>query len=155
MNKAALLSQCQTYRYELRRVWDSSSPLVLFVGLNPSTADAEVEDRTSRVCIGYAQRWGFGGLLLGNLFAFRSTEQSGLFAAADPVGPDNDVALERLQNEASLVVCAWSGSGAYLGRDQIVLRRLREPHCLVKLKSGHPGHPLYKKRSLQPVPYER
>lgn len=155
MNKAAVLSQCETYRYELRRVWDDTKQLVLFVGLNPSVADANIEDPTSRVCIGYAQRWGFGGLLLGNLFAFRSTEQAGLFAADDPIGPENDAALAKLQSEAGLVVCAWSESGSYVGRDQVVLGLLRDPHCLVKLKSGQPGHPLYKKRSLQPIRYER
>jgi hypothetical protein len=129
MNKSAVISQCQSYRYELRRIWDECKPLVLFVGLNPSIADAEVEDNTSRVCINYAKRWGYGGLLLGNLFAFRSTDQAGLFKAADPVGPDNDAALEKLQDQAALVVCAWSASGGYMQRNQAVLGRLRDPHC--------------------------
>ena len=155
MKKSAVISQCQSYRYELRRVWDETKPLVLFIGLNPSTADAEVEDNTSRVCANYAKRWGYGGLLLGNLFAFRSTDQAGLFKATDPIGPENDAALARLQQEAALVVCAWSGSGSYRQRDQAVLEALRDPHCLIRLKSGHPGHPLYKSAALQPRRYER
>lgn len=154
MKKSAVISQCKSFRYELRRVWDESRPLVLVVGLNPSTADAEIEDNTSQVCINYAKRWGYGGLLLGNLFAFRSTDQASLFKVADPVGPDNDVALERLQDQAALVVCAWSASGSYMQRDQAVLGKLRDPHCLVKLKSGHPGHPLYKSAALRPIRYE-
>ena len=150
---SAVLSRCRRYRYELRRVWDASAPLVLFVGLNPSTADARRDDNTSRVCSNYARRWGYGGLLLGNLFAFRSTDPAGLLRAEDPVGPGNDAALDRLQAQAALVVCAWSAAGAYRQRDQAVLQRLRDPHCLVRLKSGHPGHPLYKRASLRPVRY--
>lgn len=154
MNKSAKISDCRKYRYELRRVWTVSKPLVLFIGLNPSTADAEAEDNTSRVCINYAKRWGYGGLLLGNLFAYRSTDQSALHAVPDPIGPANDEWLKKLQAEAALVVCAWSASGGYLGRDSAVLSYLRKPHCLVKLKSGYPGHPLYKRADIRPVPYE-
>ena len=155
MKKSAVISKCEKYRYELRRVWDESKPLVLFIGLNPSTADAETEDNTSRVCINYAKRWGYGGLLLGNLFGFRSTDQAGLFKAVDPVGPYNDDALATLQDQAALIVCAWSASGRHLSRDSAVLAKLRNPHCLVRLKSGAPGHPLYKSADLQPVRYER
>ena len=154
MKKSAVISDCQQYRYELRRVWDESKPFVLFVGLNPSTANAEIEDNTSRVCINYAKRWGYGGLLLGNLFAYRSTDQSALYRVADPIGPKNDSWLKKLQEEATLVVCAWSASGAYQSRNQAVLSFLRNPHCLTKLKSGHPGHPLYKRSDLLPVPYK-
>jgi hypothetical protein len=122
MKSTATISECQKYRYELRRIWDSSKPPVLFIGLNPSTADAETDDNTSRVCINYAKRWGYGGLLLGNLFAFRSTDQSALFTAKDPIGPDNDKWLRKLQSEAPVVVCAWGATGSYLGMDNQVLR---------------------------------
>lgn len=106
MKKSAAISVCKGYRYELRRVWDTSLPLVLFTGLNPSTVDAETDDNTSRVCINYAKRWGYGGLLLGNLFAYRSTDQPVLDDVADPSGLENDDWLKRLQAEAALVVCA-------------------------------------------------
>ncbi|AAZ97163.1 conserved hypothetical protein [Thiobacillus denitrificans ATCC 25259] len=155
MIQTAIISDCQQYRYELRRVWDDTKPLALFIGLNPSTADAETDDNTSRVCINYAKRWGYGGLLLGNLFAFRSTDQSALYTASDPVGSDNDAWLRRLQAEAAIVICAWSATGSYRNRDKAVLGFLHNPHCLTKLKSGYPGHPLYKSADLQPVPYER
>ena len=152
MNRSAVISNCKLFRYELRRVWDESAPLVLFVGLNPSTADGTNEDNTSRVCINYAKRWGYGGLLLGNLFAFRSTDQSALYTASDPIGPENDTWLKSLQAEARLVVCAWTNTGAYKGRDLAVLKYLEAPRCLAKLKSGRPGHPLYKRADLQPIP---
>lgn len=152
MKTSAVISACGQYRYELRRVWDDAAPLVLFIGLNPSTADASNDDNTSRVCINYAKRWGYGGLLLGNLFAYRSKDPAALYTAQDPVGPDNDVHLRMLQSQAELVVCAWTDTGAYLGRDLAVLPFLAAPHCLVKLKSGRPGHPLYKRADLRPVP---
>lgn len=155
MKRSAVVSKCGRYRYELRRVWDEAKPPVLFIGLNPSTADAETDDNTSRVCINYARRWGYGGLLLGNLFGYRSTRPAGLLQAPDPVGPGNDAALARLQAAAGLVVCAWSAAGSHLQRDRIVLAGLRDPHCLVRLRSGHPGHPLYKSASLRPIPYAR
>jgi len=152
MKTSAIISPCQQYRYELRRVWDESKRLVMFVCLNPSTADAETEDNTSRVCINYAKRWDYGSLLIVNLFAYRSTDQSALYNVADPIGPENDDWLKKLQSEAALVVCAWSDTGAYKDRDKEVLTFLKAPHCLVKLKSGRPGHPLYKRADLKPIP---
>lgn len=153
MKRSATISPCTAYRYQLRRIWDEALPMVLFIGLNPSTADAQTDDNTSRVCINYAKRWGYGGLLLGNLFAYRSTDPSGIYSAQDPVGPDNDTWLRKLQAQAGLVVCAWSALGGHKDRDKAVLGFLRDPHCLARLKSGYPGHPLYKRADLRPVPY--
>ncbi|MBX3059497.1 MAG: DUF1643 domain-containing protein [Anaerolineae bacterium] len=152
MKTTAVISSCQQYRYELRRVWDEAEALVLFVCLNPSVADGELDDHTSRVCIQYARRWGYGGLIIGNLFAYRSTNPAALYQVADPVGPENDAWLRKLQKEAALTVCAWGARGAYQNRDETVLTFLRSPHCLVKLKDGRPGHPLYKRADLQPIP---
>lgn len=154
MKSSAIISACKKYRYELCRIWDESKPLVLFIGLNPSTADESSEDNTSRVCINYAKKWGYGGLLIGNLFAFRSTDQSAIFSAADPIGPENDMWLRKLQSQAQLVVCAWTASGSYRDRNKEVLSFIKNPHCLVRLKSGHPGHPLYKNANLTPIPYQ-
>ena len=152
METSAVISPCERYRYELRRVWDRRKPSVLFVCLNPSTADADADDNTSRVCLNYARRWGFGGLLIGNLFALRSTDPSALYSVVDPVGSENDRWLRRLNREASLVVCAWGDAGGYMDRDTRVLRFVKRRHCLVRLKSGRPGHPLYKSKHLKPVP---
>lgn len=154
MKKSAVISDCGHYRYVLRRVWDESKTLILFIALNPSTADGEKDDNTSRVCINYAKRWGYGGLLLGNLFAYRSTEREKLYGAADPVGPDNDGWLKELRDEAGAVVCAWGRAGGYRHRDRAVLSFLHQPYCLTKLKSGYPGHPLYKSKELEPIPYD-
>ncbi len=150
--RAADLSRCGRYRYALHRTWRNDAPKVLFIGLNPSTADAHNDDATSRVCMNYARRWGFGGLLLANLFAWRATHPRDLFAAPRPIGPRNDKVLRSLQEEVSLVVCAWGDGGAHRERDRRVLELLHAPHCLTTLRSGRPGHPLYKSAALLPRP---
>ena len=152
MAASAVVSPCGAYRYELRRTWDATKPAVLFIGLNPSTADATHDDNTTRVCVNYARRWGFGELLIGNLFALRSADPRALRPASDPIGPDNDRFLRRLQLRAALIVCAWGDAGAFLNRDEQVLASLDKPHCLTRLNSGRPGHPLYKRSTLKPVP---
>lgn len=152
MQKSAMISQCGKYRYELRRIWNEAKCSVLFICLNPSTADHEQEDNTSRVCINYAKRWDYGGLVIANLFAYRATDPARLRDVDDPVGSENDRLLRILINEASLTVCAWSNHGGYLNRDKTVLSLIKSPFCLTVLKSGRPGHPLYKRRTLTPIP---
>lgn len=151
MIRSAEISDCGKFRYELRRVWDKNKPLVLFVGLNPSTADGQEDDNTSKKCIAYAKSWGYGGLVMANLFALRSTDPAALWTADDPVGPKNDAWLKKLIGSASKVVCAWGSAGVYRNRDAAVLKLVPKPYCLVRLKSGHPGHPLYKRADLRPV----
>lgn len=90
---------------------------------------------------------------MGNLFALRSTDPSKLYdPSVDPVGPDNDYWLKKLQSEAKVVICAWGDIGRFMGRDKGVLKFFQNPNCLVKLKSGRPGHPLYKSANLLPIP---
>lgn len=131
------------YRYTLRRSWDTQLPVVLFVGLNPSTADETHDDPTIRRCMGFARRWGYGGLIVVNLFAFRATNPRALRGANDPVGPENDAWILRGQAEAERVVTAWGNGGTFRGRAEEVLPRLREPYALGINQSGQPVHPLY------------
>ena len=150
----ATFSPCGRYRYTLRRQWDESKPSALFVMLNPSTATALLDDPTIRRCIGFAKAWGYGGLLVGNIFAMRSTDPDVLYDADDPVGPDNDAALAGLHSEAALTVAAWGVHGKYLGRGNAVLRRLGGAvRCLGQTKDGHPRHPLYIAGDCMPVEY--
>lgn len=153
MQKSAVISRCGKYRYELRRTWDESKYTVLFICLNPSTADHRQEDNTSRVCINYAKRWGYGGVIIANLFGYRATDPTLLKKVEDPIGPENDRHLLDLVREAPVTVCAWSNDGGYMNRDKTVLDLVPNPYCLTILKGGHPGHPLYKKRSLTPIPF--
>lgn len=97
------------YRYRLTRVWDEALPMVTFVLLNPSTADAATLDPTLRRCIHFANRDGFGGLVIVNLYAFRARHPRVTKVAADPVGPDNDQVLAGL---TGTVVAGWGNHAA-------------------------------------------
>lgn len=147
---AATLSPCRAYRYDLWRRWSTDKGYVMFIGLNPSTADETNDDPTIRRCIDFAKRWGFGELCMANLFAFRATQPRDMKAAADPVGPDNNRSLQTLADGASIIIAAWGKDGTYQGRDKQVLKMLPRLHCLKQNKDGTPAHPLYLKSELTP-----
>lgn len=143
MQKDATLSEDRLYRYSLIRVWDAEKPKVLFIGLNPSSADETEDDATIRRCIGFAKRWGFGAILVGNLFAIRSKDPAVLYEAKDPIGPENDVHLAKMAQEASLIVAAWGNNGGYRNRSEEVSALFTQMKCLGINKTGEPKHPLY------------
>jgi hypothetical protein len=158
MKRSAEFSPCRLYRYTLWRWWgpapgDVDRGYVVFVGLNPSTADEVNDDPTIRRCIAFARAWGFSGLCMVNLFAFRSKEPADMLAAEDPVGPENDVWLKRLVSKAGLVVAAWGVHGTHMARDTQVKQLIPEMHYLRLTKDGHPGHPLYLPKTLLPQPF--
>ena len=123
---------------------------VAFVMLNPSRADASVDDPTLRACIQFAQRWGFGALSVVNLFGYRTPHPKVLMAVEDPIGPENDAHVAAAAARAETVVLAWGNCGGWLSRDQAILTLLKpQSHklqCLRLNRSGHPRHPLYIKR---------
>ncbi len=124
----------------------------MFIGLNPSYADAEKNDRTITRCIGYATSWGYGGLIMANLFAFRSTDPGELWKAEDPVGPENDNWLLRLSNTAEIVVAVWGNHGGLLGRDQAVRQLIPNMRCLKLTMQGQPHHTRGLSSDLKPIP---
>ncbi len=153
----AVISECGQYRYVLTRdIMHITAPkgdkTVVFIGLNPSTADAKLDDNTIRKCIGFAQRWGMHHLVMLNLFAFRATDPEDMLATEDPIGEENNMHLGQISMAADLVVCAWGRDGSYLNRAEEFLATYHELlkvrlHCLGMNKDGSPKHPLY-------VPYE-
>ena len=94
------------YRYRLWREWGASPRRVTFIMLNPSTADERVLDPTIRRCIGFAKAWGFDGVDVVNLFAWRSTDPAALARVADPIGPDNDETIAASLRQSALAVAA-------------------------------------------------
>lgn len=144
VRKDAVISPCGTYRYRLTREWDESKPTVAFVMLNPSTADAEVDDPTIRRVIGFARSWGFGRVWVYNLFALRSTDPDHILRHPDPVGPENDAHLQAIPADIP-VVAAWGmHHRGHLGRAFHVGRMLKgRLECLGRTNGGHPRHPLY------------
>ena len=150
-NAGAHLSKCQRYRFALWRIWDPSLPYVLFIGLNPSTADASNDDPTLVRCRNFARDWGYGGVVMANLFAWRATQPADMLAATHPVGRGNNAWLKKLSGQAGIVIAAWGNDGNHLQRAGKVRALLPEMYCLKLNKSGQPAHPLYLKASLKPV----
>lgn len=174
VRRDAMLSPCGRYRYTLTRQWDAlfadTRHRVLFVMCNPSTADAEQDDRTIRRCIGYARSWSYTSLEVVNLFAWRATDPDDLVAAAargeDIVGPENDRHISDALKRCQIVVAAWGRAGgtfelAGVGgprwryREVLALIRARflQPRCLRLTTEGHPSHPLYLRADLQHQPF--
>lgn len=135
------------YRYSLTRRWEDGGALCCWIMLNPSTADASVDDPTIRRCIGFTKRLGWPGIHVINLFALRATNPATLSAHPDPVGPDNDVYIYRAIMSASIVIAAWGVLGGLRERAGFV--RLIANERGVPLfhfgltKNGQPKHPLY------------
>jgi hypothetical protein len=142
-HSSAEFSSCGQYRYSLTRIWSPGRPTILFVGLNPSTADAEKNDPTIRRCLRFAQDWDYGGLIVCNLFAYRSTNPKALRIVDNPIGPENDAAIRQACQVADRVVVAWGVHGRIGGREDAVLPMLRRPYCLGATLGGSPKHPLY------------
>lgn len=159
MKKWADVSECGEYRYSLTRRWDIAFPLLTFLMLNPSTADAEEDDQTIRKCIGFARSWGYGGIDVVNLYAFRSTDPKQLVAqqslGKDIVGPgNNDVifdAMRRAADASTQLVCAWGSIRT--GRPRTIETRVVNVksmartagvtlQCIGRTKDGDPRHPL-------------
>lgn len=150
----ATFSRCRRWRYLLWRRWDWRKPAANFLMLNPSTADEYQLDPTVSRARDYAERWGYGALIVTNVFAWRATDPEEMKAARDPVGPENDAAIVHAARRAALVVCAWGNHGRFLDRSRIVLeilRTIKAPlHALRVNGSGEPAHPLYLPGRLKP-----
>jgi hypothetical protein len=123
----------------------------------PSTGDETALDPTLRRCVGYSQSWGFDGMVVRNLLAWRATVPSELLEVSDPVGPDNDIWLTSRWDNVSRVVVAW-GTGRHPqigGRYAYVAALLAPmgPMCLRVGRNGDPLHPLYQPGALSAVPW--
>lgn len=143
MESFAEISKCEKYRYQLGRKW-SEGKTVNFIMLNPSTADANLDDPTIRRCISFAKKFGFGSLIVTNLWAYRSTDPNIItsLSAEEAYGPENTSHILECAKSCNLLIVAWGTHGMMGNR---VLNHLREYKlwCLGKTKAGYPKHPLY------------
>jgi hypothetical protein len=142
---SAIFSPCKTWRYELRRIWDQKLPLLVFVMLNPSRANAYLDDPTIRRCIGFARRLGYGGIVVYNIFALMATDPRELAKVADPIGPENDEYIRRAKHVGAKIVVAWGNNGVKHRRRVKQMRELLAGYALYSFgicKSGEPNHPL-------------
>lgn len=163
----AEFSPDERYRYRLWRRWGEFAPKLYVIGLNSSTADAAKNDPTVTRCIGYAKRWGFDGLEMLNLFAYRATDTRDMLRADDPLGNDNRRILhEQCETAIALgsgLLCAWGALGrhwdqeadfiAMLQRGAIGLDGVMPAACLGLTVMNSPVHPLYQRAEALPFAY--
>lgn len=142
VHRFAVLSDDEVYRYTLRRTWGSGKA-ALWIMLNPSTADALVDDPTITRVMEFSRRWGFGSATVINLFALRATDPKELTRHPDPVGPDNDAHIRGLNLGTDLTIVAWGAHRIAAKRAQQIEPLLYQPQCLGTNKDGSPKHPLY------------
>lgn len=146
MRCVAHFSDNELYRYYLEWSWTDGALLTICM-LNPSTATHEVLDPTIKGLIKRAHMWGYAGISVVNLFAFRSASPLIMRAATDPVGPDNDAVLAKLARQLGddhNIVAAWGNHGRFMNRDTEVLRLFNQKPLVFGLNgNGTPKHPLY------------
>jgi len=159
MNNECTFSGDRLHRYVLIHQLDELIPsdkLLFWIGLNPSTADEVKLDNTLRRVRGFTAREGYGGFIMGNIFGFRATDPKEMYAAKDPVGPDNDKWLLEMAKRSGKVVVAWGSHGASMNRGLAVCKLLKDFDlvCLATNADGTPKHPLYLRKDLPLLPYK-
>jgi hypothetical protein len=133
----------------------------MFIMMSPSTADLKVNDPSVAKCERFARTWGYGGIYIGNTFAYRATDQNRLVKVADPIGPDNDAHIIEMAKAAAVVIFAYGKpKHTQLRSRGLTLARLLlgkanvKPHVLKLSKDGTPCHPLYLLKTLSPVEWK-
>lgn len=150
----ATFSPDGVYRYRLLRRW-SRGARVVWVMLNPSTADAQRDDPTIRRCIGFSRAWGFGAMEVVNLYALRATEPGVVRGHDEPVGPENDRYIVAAASRGAHVIAAWGAFPWAAARAdhvlELLMRARRPVRCLGLTRGGHPRHPLYARADARPI----
>lgn len=137
-------SNDKSKRYAYLQYWDFKAPHVLWVMLNPGTGETEGRRRpTLERCRAWSKAWGYGGLMIGNVFASRTRSARDLLSQGDTADEYNESALRLLTQHAVETVVAWGGHGRFQGRFASVAPLLTGAVCLGVTASGHPRHPLY------------
>jgi hypothetical protein len=157
IDTGAVFSKCKQYRYDLWRLWDNEKGSVAFIMLNPSTADETKNDPTVERCQRFAKLWGFGGMYVCNIFAFRTTYPKELLKMGKPIGPRNNAMILKRAKEAQKVVCAWGNHGIHLERGDNLLLLLKKegitPETFGLTQMGQPKHPLYLRKTAETTPF--
>lgn len=152
MISSAHISDDKKYRYTLYREWDKRKPSILFIMLNPSTADDKEPDNTITRVINFSKSWGYGSVHVGNLYAYRSKDPKVLKTVEDPEGKENMTHVRTLVGLVDKVIYAWG----YRGKEpQWLSDIVTTPYCIKVTDKGIPRHPLYLKKDLQPIRYVR
>lgn len=151
-NNGAEFSECRRYRYVLWRIWDESLPMVMFIGLNPSTANESSDDPTIRRVKRFTSDWGFGGVYMMNLFAWVTAYPEELKKCDNPLG-DNDKWLKEIAQKCKKIIFAWGSFAEAHERSKQIVEMFTEGQALMINNNGSPKHPLYVKADTIPVKY--
>ena len=148
----AIFSEDKKYRYELIRVWDNSKPKIGFVALNPSIADETENDPTIWKLVRSADGWGYGGIVIVNLFALVTSSPEAMKVASEPIGKENDKHLVKMSKakDVDKIVAVWGDDGAHLGRADQVKKMFSQLWALKISESGQPRHPRFLKSDVEP-----
>jgi hypothetical protein len=165
MKHATFAGDDAEFRLTLIRLWDAGAPMLVVCMLNPSTADASIDDPTILALIHFATLWGYGGILVVNLFAVRTSSPKDMKNRRFPVGrPYNEAAIDDALAYARAttgkLLVAWGNDGGWQERDVEFLSRCDglELVCLGRTQSGAPKHPMARgqhriPRDQQPIPF--
>lgn len=141
----AVFDKDRQHRFVLWRFWNNA-PRVLFVGLNPSTADECASDPTLRRCLNFAETWGYGGLYLCNIFSYRATDAK-LLSKVEAIHSANIPAILMAQKLVVLTVSAWGDGIELVKNGQSIAQHIKEiispSMCFGLTLKGNPKHPLY------------
>lgn len=150
----AEFSPCRKYRYALWRIWDETMPLVMFIGLNPSTANETKNDNTISSVVSIAKNLGYGGVYMMNCFPYISTNPDDLKDFGNTAL--NDHWLYKISDICQDIIFAWGNFKIVkeLGRNIELAGMFPQAKALQLNQNGSPKHPLYVKRTVQPVPYK-
>lgn len=153
MLRSAEISSDGRRRWFLQRSW-GDGPVVLWIGLNPSKADAERDDATIRKMVGFTDRWGYRQMSVCNLFVERATQQRDLFKGEPAIAdPRNLALLADLAGSAAVIVACWGAppqvrawadrraAATQLVMDLLAVREDQDVHCLGRTRGGFPRHP--------------
>lgn len=158
IKKSAIFSTSKKHRYLLSRIWNQEKGIICFIGLNPSTADENIDDPTIRRCIRFTDSWGYGGIYMLNIFAYRATKQKNMYEADGQIGIANDAYIKTYSKMSVLSIIAWGAEPNYSYdkmmfnlRVEKILPLIHNPHYLALTKNGQPRHPLYLKKDLKPI----
>ncbi len=154
-SSGAIFSDCKKYRFILWRIWDFSNikPRLMFIGLNPSTADDREPDPTIKRVVGLAKKWGYGGIYMANLFPFITPYPEQLEENPLDRVKENDKYLEEYSKKSGEIVFAW-GAFPVMGRDLDMIKKFPNSKCLHINDDGTPQHPLYVPKNTILQPYQ-
>ncbi|MAM05239.1 MAG: hypothetical protein CMD06_04690 [Flavobacteriales bacterium] len=140
MKKKALFSKDQKYRYLLERTWNNSKKKLLFIMLNPSSADSKKDDPTIRRLISFSKKWGYGGFKVCNLYSYVTSSPSTLYSSSNILGYKNKSYIKKQIKNSDCIVYAWGNTEA---EPHWLKKIVKTSYCIGINKNGTPKHPLY------------